>query len=159
MGWIHRKHHNEVAYRSPATALPIHSSDLKGSTEPSSEFVEDTKRSSLWPAASLDTPDTDLPFITSTAVAEAHQSGFTWLVIDNIVYDCTKFVAEHPGGPKLIEAFQGQDCSWQFWRFHGDAEMRGFGRPLRIGHTKGVKNRFDEPKKFVGLRKFWQSDW
>jgi cytochrome b involved in lipid metabolism len=157
MGWMHRKICTETTYTS--AALPTHSAGSKGFEQPSAEYVEDTKRSSGWPTISIETPDADLPFIASTVVSEAQHSGFTWLVIDNIVYDCTSFVAEHPGGSKVIEAFRGQDCSWQFWRFHGDKEMRESGRPLRIGRTKGVKNRFTEPAKFVGLRRFWQSDW
>lgn len=33
------------------------------------------------------------------------------IVIDNVVYDCSEFVAVHPGGDTVIRSFGGQDCS------------------------------------------------
>lgn len=79
--------------------------------------------------------------------------------MDNIVYDCTTFVLSHPGGKTVIESFCGADCSWQFWRFHGEKEMREFGRALRVGRTEGIQNRFKEPVKYVGLRKIGMDEW
>ncbi|KAL4739218.1 cytochrome b5-like heme/steroid binding domain-containing protein [Aspergillus similis] len=119
------------------------------------------------------TPDSELPYIDSSlvslveqhwnkATSTTHSSSTTrpvpaleqlpaWIVIDNIVYDCTSFQHSHPGGPVVIRSFVGQDCSWQFWRFHGKEHMMKFGRPLRIGKTSGIRNRFTEPPRYVGL--------
>lgn len=36
--------------------------------------------------------------------------------------------------------------------------MEEFGRPLRVGRTKGLRNRFEEPKRYVGLRRLGD-DW
>jgi cytochrome b involved in lipid metabolism len=47
-------------------------------------------------------------------------------VIDDIVYDCTLLKSEHPGGEQTIQSFAGAECSWQFWKFHGEKEMEGF---------------------------------
>jgi hypothetical protein len=33
------------------------------------------------------------------------------VVVDRIVYDCTHFIQEHPGGPDVIENFAGSDCT------------------------------------------------
>jgi cytochrome b involved in lipid metabolism len=108
-------------------------------------------------------PDSELPYIDSSIVSlvEKHWNKATsgpaieqlpvWIVIDNIVYDCTSFQHSHPGGPVVIRSFVGQDCSWQFWRFHGKEHMMKFGRPLRIGKTSGIRNRFVEPPMYVGL--------
>ncbi|KAL5000839.1 cytochrome b5-like heme/steroid binding domain-containing protein [Aspergillus recurvatus] len=119
------------------------------------------------------TPDSDLPYIDSSILslvgqhwnkatstthsfstasqASALEQPPAWIVIDNIVYDCTSFQHSHPGGPAVICSFVGQDCSWQFWRFHGEEHMRNFARPLRIGRTSGIRNRFTEPPRYVGL--------
>lgn len=35
------------------------------------------------------------------------------IVIDDTVFDCTEYIASHPGGRAIIENFGGQDCSWQ----------------------------------------------
>ena len=72
--------------------------------------------------------------------------------MENIVFDCTEFLKEHPGGEQIIKSFGGAECTWQFWRFHGKKEMEEFGRPLRVGRTAGITNKFKEPKKYVGLR-------
>jgi cytochrome b involved in lipid metabolism len=75
------------------------------------------------------------------------------------VYDCSNFVKEHPGGGQIINSFGGAECSWQVWRFHGKKEMEEFGKPLRVGRTNGMKNRFKEPKKYVGLRPLEANEW
>ncbi|BCS22975.1 cytochrome b5-like heme/steroid binding domain-containing protein [Aspergillus puulaauensis] len=122
------------------------------------------------------TADSDLPYIgpeilslvekywTSASAAEKPQNKDTslpsppaWIVIDNIVYDCTEFQHQHPGGSVVIRSFIGQDCSWQFWRFHGEEQMKRVGTGLRIGRTSGVQNRFMEPPRYVGLSSL--DDW
>lgn len=40
----------------------------------------------------------------------------TGIVVDEVVFDCTEYVSEHPGGRSVIENFGGQDCSWQVSR-------------------------------------------
>jgi cytochrome b involved in lipid metabolism len=40
--------------------------------------------------------------------ANQHSVG---LVIDNIVYDCTNFLKDHPGGTTVLESFGGAECS------------------------------------------------
>nr|OQO21857.1 hypothetical protein B0A51_09343 [Rachicladosporium sp. CCFEE 5018] len=100
-----------------------------------------------------------LPYIEPDVVRNIKgDSTKMWLVIDSIVYDCTTFVNEHPGGESFITSFQGEDCSWQFKRFHSSAHMRDFGQPLRIGRTSGICNRFKERPRLVGLRGFNRSD-
>ncbi|EUC39856.1 hypothetical protein COCMIDRAFT_74198, partial [Bipolaris oryzae ATCC 44560] len=85
-----------------------------------------------------------------------------YVVVDEIVYNCTQFVHEHPGGSRVIENFKGQDCSWQFWRFHSEKNMEEWGKPLRVARTKDVRNRWKERPRWVGLRKFGaieEGDW
>ena len=82
-----------------------------------------------------------------------------WIVIDNIVFDCSDFASEHPGGESVFVSFLGEDCSWQFWRLHSKNVMEQYGRALRIGRTEGVKNRFAETAKYVGLSKLGNDGW
>lgn len=119
-----------------------------------------------------DVPDHELPYIpteevTSKRAGEKVQSDEQsisenenlWIVIDTVVYDCSDFVADHPGGQQVIRSFVGEDCSWQFWRFHGQSEMIQHGRPLRIGRTADVPNRFSEIPRYVGLSKNGDDEW
>ena len=95
----------------------------------------------------------ELPFIPSSVVKDTEsRPNALWIVVDNIVYDCSEFVWSHPGGNTVIENFNGNDCSWQFWRFHGRQHLENDGRPLRIGRTAGVENCFKERPRFVGLK-------
>ncbi|KAL4799451.1 cytochrome b5-like heme/steroid binding domain-containing protein [Aspergillus venezuelensis] len=82
-----------------------------------------------------------------------------WIIINNIIYDCTAFQSQHPGGSVVIRNFVGQDCTWQFWRFHSQHQLVEFGRGLRVGRTRGVLNRYKEVPRFVGVSLGGDDDW
>ena len=120
--------------------------------------VENTSRHLSHPFQPTELEDSELPFIPATIVRSAKKDlNRTWIVVYNTIYDCTEFIPEHPGGETVIDSFAGQDCSWQFWRFHNATHMRDSGRSLRVGRTAGVKNRFAERPRFVGLRR--RDEW
>jgi hypothetical protein len=89
----------------------------KSSTSPSREY----------PFVDESVTDEALPFIASDLVRsrsgqlivdghkkhEPSEDKKLWIVIDNIVYDCSEFALEHPGGESVILSFIGEDCSWQ----------------------------------------------
>ncbi|KAJ5674305.1 uncharacterized protein N7477_004239 [Penicillium maclennaniae] len=120
------------------------------------EYVENVKEIHLkYSLQDTFVPDADLPFIPAAVVRDQKLShldgqGRAWIVVDNVVYDCTKFINEHPGGETVIQSFVGEDCSWQFWRFHDKTVMEQWGRPLRVGRTEGIRNRFKEIPKYFG---------
>ncbi|KAL2125877.1 hypothetical protein VTI74DRAFT_2369 [Chaetomium olivicolor] len=156
MGWMHRKP-KLAESEKPAQVVRIKDHEL---LEPTTTLVEnwnavDPRRYEPVPSG---TPDSELPFIDKSVVTLARECNLLWLVIDNIVYDCTAFAASHPGGADVLRSLGGNDCSWQFWRFHGKREMAQFGRPLRVGTTRGVRNRFAETPRFVGLRGLWDKE-
>jgi cytochrome b involved in lipid metabolism len=131
-----------------------------------SEGARHRRQSLEFPFLDVSIPDEKLPFISSSQVQEQRpsKSGISkdrrlWIVVDNVVYDCTHFVSEHPGGDTVINSFVGEDCSWQFWRFHSNSIMRDFGRPLRVGRTEGVNNRFKEPPRYFGLARMGRDEW
>ncbi|KAJ4051410.1 hypothetical protein NW761_014775 [Fusarium oxysporum] len=134
------------------------SAATKADLEPSVLFIENSSSSSQYKPVPTTTEDNALPFIEAETVADACRNGHLWVIIDDIIYDCTEFVHNHPGGARVIESFRGSNCTWQFWRFHSQKDLTDFGRPIRVGRTKGIRNKFKEPPRFVGLRKFWSSD-
>ncbi|WAO95226.1 Cytochrome b5 heme-binding domain-containing protein [Fusarium falciforme] len=154
MGWMSRKSH--LGMRDNIIAVQIDWSETKD--VPSVDFVEDTNDPKSFKRAPIDTSNDDLPLIDASIVIAAGKAGLLWIVIDDIVYDCTDFVEEHPGGSRVLESFRSGNCSWQFWRFHGEKDLEEFGRPLRVGRTTGIENKFKEPPRFFGLRKLWGDD-
>jgi len=100
-----------------------------------------------YPTLSEDVSEHDLPHIDSSVVS--HWNGKSkagiWLVIDNIVYDCSNLVDYHPGGDTVIRSFAGKDCSWQFHKIHTLHKTRRWLPHLRVGRTEGVENPFPQP--------------
>jgi len=140
---------------------------------------EATRKASIsakqYPFVDESIPNDALPFISKGEVLEhckkqppidrllhaeeTKQENELWIVIDNIIYDCSEFASEHPGGEGVILSFLGEDCSWQFWRLHSKNVMEQYGRALRVGRTEGVKNRFKETVMYVGLSKLGDDNW
>ncbi|QMW32400.1 hypothetical protein G4B84_007831, partial [Aspergillus flavus NRRL3357] len=54
-----------------------------------------------------------LPYISPDQVSKRNgvDNSEIWLVIDDIVYDCTSFLSGHPGGEAVLRRFAGFDCS------------------------------------------------
>lgn len=61
---------------------------------------------------------TCLPQITREAVAEHTTEDDCWIIIENKVYDVTKWLPKHPGGVVMILNLAGKDCSEEFKVFH-----------------------------------------
>jgi cytochrome b involved in lipid metabolism len=137
----------------PETSTSQSQSDTDLHGKPKTEHIEDAESSRYRPAPEI-TPDSALPLITKAEVIQSAKPGSkaAWIVIDGVVFDCTDFISEHPGGQDVIESFRGEDCSWQFWRFHQRRQMEEFGKALRIGRTEGMVNKYKEPPRYVGLR-------
>ena len=134
MGWI-RGLHTQVVLTSAAQP-PDSIRELKGSAE-HVENVSDGSRprdttqdqdthrvENKYQFQPEDMPDEQLPAIPREVVESKRQKksiiegsvpGSTrkdcWIVVDRIVYDCTGFISEHPGGEQVISSFVGEDCS------------------------------------------------
>jgi hypothetical protein len=173
MGWL------KLGSGSPAQTQQLRQVELKVATQHVESLSIDSEALQQCQHVSLSVPDSELPFIPPDEVSKrrsALEGGLCEcptffsdpgsvaedsqvIVVDEIVYDCTRFILEHPGGQQIIESFAGAECTWQFWRFHGKREMDEFGRPLRVGRTKGLQNKFKEPVKYVGLRSLGDDGW
>ncbi|KAK8048964.1 hypothetical protein PG994_010694 [Apiospora phragmitis] len=56
-----------------------------------------------------------------------------WIIVDDGVYDVTKFIDEHPGGSKILKRMAGKDSTKQFWKYHGKSVMDKYGPRFKIG--------------------------
>ncbi|KAF5395433.1 Cytochrome b5 Heme/Steroid binding domain protein [Paragonimus heterotremus] len=74
-----------------------------------------------------------------------------WIVIENKVYDITKFQNRHPGGRKILGHFAGQDATEAFLAFHKkSSEVRRYLKPLYVGDLDPEVN---DPEKTNEMKK------
>jgi len=60
-----------------------------------------------------------------------------WIVIDGKVYDVTKFMEDHPGGPKPLALYAGKDASEEFTMVHHPDIIKAYGELYRVGVLEG----------------------
>ena len=56
-----------------------------------------------------------------------------WIIIDNKVYDVTKFLNEHPGGRKVLTRVGGKDATKHFHQLHKASVLDNVGKNYLIG--------------------------
>ena len=62
-----------------------------------------------------------------------------WLIVDEDVYDLTKFQNEHPGGAKILTRVAGKDASKQFWKYHNEGILKKYQAQLQVGSLDSKK--------------------
>jgi len=74
---------------------------------------------------------------TTAQIAEhkSEENGL-WIIVDGSVYDVTNFLADHPGGPKILKRSAGKDASKSFWKYHSEHVLNKYGPKLKIGSVK-----------------------
>lgn len=80
-------------------------------------------------------------------VASHNKPDNLWVVIDEDVYDLTKFQDEHPGGKKILSRVGGKDASKQFWKYHNEGILKKYKSKLQVGslNTKAADASAPEP--------------
>ncbi|KAL1612720.1 hypothetical protein SLS60_000949 [Paraconiothyrium brasiliense] len=70
----------------------------------------------------------------STAdVASHNKADNLWIIVDEDVYDLTKFQDDHPGGKKILQRVAGKDASKQFWKYHNESILKKYQKQLQVG--------------------------
>ncbi|GKZ20720.1 hypothetical protein AbraIFM66951_003021 [Aspergillus brasiliensis] len=82
---------------------------------------------------------------TKGDVASHNKADNLWVVIDEDVYDLTKFQDEHPGGKKILQRVAGKDASKQFWKYHNEGILKKYKGNLQIGSLDTKKAAAPEP--------------
>lgn len=76
---------------------------------------------------------------TKDQVASHNKADSLWVIIDEDVYDLTKFQDEHPGGKKILQRVAGKDASKQFWKYHNEGILKKYKAQLQIGSLDSKK--------------------
>ncbi|KAL4763719.1 putative acyl-CoA dehydrogenase [Aspergillus foveolatus] len=72
-------------------------------------------------------------------VAKNNKPDSLWIIVDEDVYDLTKFQNEHPGGKKILTRVAGKDASKQFWKYHNEGILKKYKSQLQIGSLDSKK--------------------
>lgn len=78
-------------------------------------------------------------------VASHNTADSLWVIIDEDVYDLTKFQDEHPGGKKILQRMAGKDASNQFWKYHNEGVLKKYKSQLQIGSLDTKKKAAAPP--------------
>ncbi|KAK5110919.1 hypothetical protein LTR62_005457 [Meristemomyces frigidus] len=70
---------------------------------------------------------------TTSEVASHNKPDNLYIVVDEDVYDLTKFQEEHPGGKKILQRVAGKDASKQFWKYHNESILKKYQKQLQVG--------------------------
>mmetsp|Transcript_847 Transcript_847/g.1654 ORF Transcript_847/g.1654 Transcript_847/m.1654 type:complete len:137 (-) Transcript_847:210-620(-) len=79
--------------------------------------------------------------ITKAELAKHNTPSDTWLAIHGLVYDCTVFMPDHPGGQSLIEDVGGQDASDEFEDALHSAASRSEAKLVLKGVLEGCEKQ------------------
>ncbi|CAC9496832.1 conserved hypothetical protein [Leishmania infantum JPCM5] len=85
------------------------------------------------PASTAASRNARLPRMTPQEVSTHNTPDDLWIVIRNVVYDCTAFQRYHPGGEKLLLACGGRDATAVYDRFHAWVSCESFMAPYAVG--------------------------
>ncbi|KAF2402876.1 putative acyl-CoA dehydrogenase [Trichodelitschia bisporula] len=66
-------------------------------------------------------------------VASHNKSDSLYIIVDDDVYDVTKFQDDHPGGKKILQRVAGKDASKQFWKYHNEGILKKYKPTLLVG--------------------------
>eukprot|EP01052_Picozoa_sp_SAG31_P008344 SAG31_NODE_419_length_15872_cov_21.857985_13_plen_412_part_00 len=66
-------------------------------------------------------------------VATHNSKDDCWLVINDVVYDVTEFMDEHPGGSAMLKMVAGKDATMHFEELHKPAILETIASSFKIG--------------------------
>ncbi|KAG9251243.1 cytochrome b5-like heme/steroid binding domain-containing protein [Emericellopsis atlantica] len=74
-------------------------------------------------------------YTTADVAQHKDESNGYWLIVENDVYDVSKFLDDHPGGAKILKRFAGKNATKSFWKYHNESVLKKYGAKLKIGEV------------------------
>jgi len=80
----------------------------------------------------------ELKKFTLEEVAKHNSRDSLWIIVDDMVYDATRYIDKHPGGPLMLENMAGKDCTDVFANYHSARVYKQLLPPMLIGEATNV---------------------
>jgi len=74
-----------------------------------------------------------LALLTRSDIRRRAADGQALIIIDNSVYDVSKWAAKHPGGEEVLQEYYGSDASMEFDAVGHSKQARSMLAKLKIG--------------------------
>ena len=91
-----------------------------------------------------DTEKRELPSYSRAEVSKHNSHESNWIVVDDFVYDVTKFAKFHPGGKQFIDRVAGSDSTNAFYKYHRRDVLETVAKKFRIGCIREEERRKGE---------------
>ncbi|XP_075489022.1 nitrate reductase [NADH] 2-like [Primulina tabacum] len=113
--------------------------------EKSSNDAQTLKKSTSTPFM-----NTNSKMFSESEVKKNNSTDSAWIIVHGQVYDCTRFLKEHPGGTDSILINAGTDCTEEFDAIHSDKAKKML-EEYRIGElmTTGYASADSSPNNSV----------
>lgn len=89
--------------------------------------------------------------ITLEAVKKHNKSTDLWVVIENKVYDLTKFRKEHPGGEESLDDVAGRDATRNFLDVGHSTDARQLMKKFYIGDLAASDRKDKLPAREIAI--------
>mmetsp|Transcript_13147 Transcript_13147/g.28393 ORF Transcript_13147/g.28393 Transcript_13147/m.28393 type:complete len:115 (-) Transcript_13147:306-650(-) len=66
-----------------------------------------------------------------------------WIIVDNLVFDVSKFMTMHPGGLDVLLPWLGKDSTEVFYSLHRSDVVLKYKKSLVIGTVNNGKSFYD----------------
>ncbi|CCD21282.1 Cytochrome b5 like Heme Steroid binding domain [Trypanosoma vivax] len=74
-----------------------------------------------------------LPTLSREEIRRHNTPDDLWLVVNNVVYNCTRFQYFHPAGERMLQLCGGRDCTDLFNHFHRWVSCEAMLGPFAVG--------------------------
>lgn len=96
--------------------------------------------------------------LTRADVARRSSPAEAWVIVDDRVYDVTKFADLHPGGARLLHEYAGKDATAVFFQLHRREVLDKFGAQMLVGTLDGASPELPPPP-LVSSVPFAENAW
>lgn len=99
----------------------------------------------------------ELKTISAAEVATHNSAESIWIILDDKVYDVTRFLMEHPGGEEVLLQQAGQDATESFNDVGHSADAREMAKEYLVGQLAPEDSRNAKAPKLSEAA--YESSW